>query len=103
MSAMRGDSPEVPGATKESAPPRRATQAAAREFSEPVSLRPGEDAEREAALARMKGWATGLLVLATVVFVVARIFESRYPWLGIVIATAEASMVGALADWFAVT
>jgi len=69
----------------------------------PVSLRPGEDAEREAALRRMKAWATGLLGLASVVFVIARLFESRYPWLGIVIATAEASMVGALADWFAVT
>ena len=103
MSAMRGDSPEGPGAPSESTPPRRAGQAAGRDFSEPVSLRPGEDAEREAALRRMKGWATGLLVLATVVFIIARIFESRYPWLGIVIATAEASMVGALADWFAVT
>jgi uncharacterized membrane-anchored protein YjiN (DUF445 family) len=72
-------------------------------FSQPVSLRPGEDAERERALRRMKAWATGLLVFASVVFVIARLFESRYPWLGIVIATAEASMVGALADWFAVT
>jgi len=69
----------------------------------PISLRPGEDAEREAALRTMKAWATGLLVLATVIFVIAKLFESRYPWLGIVIATAEASMVGALADWFAVT
>ena len=51
----------------------------------------------------MKLWATGLLVLATIVFVVAKLFESRYPWLAIVVATAEASMVGALADWFAVT
>ncbi len=51
----------------------------------------------------MKAWATSLLVLASIVFIVAKLFESRYPWLGIVIATAEASMVGALADWFAVT
>jgi len=72
-------------------------------LSQPVSLRPGEDAERERALRRMKGWATGLLALASVVFLVAKLFESRYPWLGIVVATAEASMVGALADWFAVT
>ena len=28
----------------------------------PISLRPGEDAEREAALRTMKAWATGLLV-----------------------------------------
>jgi uncharacterized membrane-anchored protein YjiN (DUF445 family) len=72
-------------------------------LSEPISLRPGEDAERERALRTMKRWATGLLVLATVVFIIAKLFESRYPWLGIVVATAEASMVGALADWFAVT
>jgi uncharacterized membrane-anchored protein YjiN (DUF445 family) len=78
-------------------------QQSARSLSEPISLRPGEDAERERALPRMKAWATGLLVLATVIFIVAKLFESRYPWLAIVVATAEASMVGALADWFAVT
>ena len=72
-------------------------------LSEPISLRPGEDAERERALRNMKRWATGLLGLATVIFVIAKLFEARYPWLGIVVATAEASMVGALADWFAVT
>jgi len=51
----------------------------------------------------MKRWAAALLVIATIVFFVARAFESRYPWLGIVRATAEASMIGGLADWFAVT
>jgi len=78
--------------------PSRATA-----YSEPLSLRPEQDAEREAALKRMKAWATSLLLLASVIFVVAKLFESRYPWLAIVVATAEASMVGALADWFAVT
>jgi uncharacterized membrane-anchored protein YjiN (DUF445 family) len=34
---------------------------------------------------------------------VAAWLESRYPWLGYVRATAEAAMVGGLADWFAVT
>lgn len=72
-------------------------------LSQPVSLRPEDEAERARALRRMKAWATGLLVLAAVVFIVARLLEARYPWLGIVVATAEASMVGALADWFAVT
>ena len=47
--------------------------------------------------------ATGLLVLALLVFLVARVFEPAYPWLGFVRATAEASLVGGLADWFAVT
>ena len=72
-------------------------------LSEPISLRPGEDEERQRALRRMKRWATGLLLLATVIFVISRLLQPRFPWLGIVVATAEASMVGALADWFAVT
>ena len=51
----------------------------------------------------MKRRATLLLVAATVLFIVTRALESRFPWLGIVGATAEAAMVGGLADWFAVT
>jgi len=51
----------------------------------------------------MKGRATGLLVVVTIVFVVARALEHRHGALGYVRATAEAAMVGALADWFAVT
>jgi len=51
----------------------------------------------------MKRRATGLLALSGVVFAVASVLESRYPWLGYVRATAEASLVGGLADWFAVT
>ncbi len=62
-----------------------------------------DDADRQAQLDRMKRRATGLLVLATAIFGVTRWFESRYPWLGFIRATAEASMVGGLADWFAVT
>jgi len=62
-----------------------------------------DDAERQLKLDRMKRRATGLLVVATVIFVVARIFEHRYPWVAYIRATAEAAMVGGLADWFAVT
>ena len=51
----------------------------------------------------MKRRATGLLVLATVVYIVTRLLEPRYSWLGFLRAMAEASMVGGLADWFAVT
>ncbi len=51
----------------------------------------------------MKRRATGLLVLAAGVFAAAGAYESRYPWLGYVRAMAEASLVGGLADWFAVT
>jgi uncharacterized membrane-anchored protein YjiN (DUF445 family) len=59
--------------------------------------------ERQRSLDRMKRRATGLLVLMGAIFVVARIFEARHPWLGFIRATAEASMVGGIADWFAIT
>jgi uncharacterized membrane-anchored protein YjiN (DUF445 family) len=51
----------------------------------------------------MRRRATGLLVLALAVYVAARLLEPAHPWLGYVRATAEASLVGGLADWFAVT
>jgi len=53
-------------------------------------------------LQRMKMLATGLLVLAGVVYATAILFEARYPWLYYVAAAAEAAMIGAIADWFAV-
>ena len=62
-----------------------------------------DEATRQAQLDAMKRRATGLLIGAAVLFVVARIFESRYSWLSVVRATMEAAMVGGLADWFAVT
>ncbi len=61
------------------------------------------DVERAAALRRMKLLATGLLGLMAVIFVVAWLLQDGRPWLGYVRAAAEAGMVGALADWFAVT
>ncbi len=61
------------------------------------------DQQRLTDLKRMKRVATGLLVLAGVVFVIARVVEEEQSWAGYVRATAEAAMVGALADWFAVT
>src|SRR3989449_10773293 len=62
-----------------------------------------DDAVRQAQLDAMKRQATGLLALAAAVFAGASAFEAQYPWLGYVRATAEASLVGGLADWFAVT
>lgn len=53
-------------------------------------------------LQRMKMLATGLLVAAGVIYVVASAFESEQPWLHYVAAAAEAAMIGAIADWFAV-
>jgi len=53
----------------------------------------------------MKVVALGFLVGATVVFLICTWAQSRgaAPWIGYVRAAAEAGMVGALADWFAVT
>ena len=62
-----------------------------------------EDPNKQIQLDRMKRRATGLLIGATVLFVVTLVLERTYPWLGFVRATAEAAMVGGLADWFAIT
>ncbi|MGH3777772.1 MAG: DUF445 domain-containing protein [Pseudonocardiaceae bacterium] len=53
----------------------------------------------------MKAVALGFLLGAAVVYVVARLYEdpNSAAWIGYVRAMAEAGMVGALADWFAVT
>jgi uncharacterized membrane-anchored protein YjiN (DUF445 family) len=59
--------------------------------------------ERQRQLDRMKRRATGLLVAMGVVFVIASILEPRHAWLGYIRATAEASLVGGVADWFAIT
>ncbi len=54
-------------------------------------------------LARMKRLATALLVAMVCVFAGALYAERWYAWAGFIRAFAEAAMVGALADWFAVT
>lgn len=51
----------------------------------------------------MKWVATGLLVVALAIFLVSHWLEPAHPWLGYLRATAEASLVGGVADWFAVT
>jgi uncharacterized membrane-anchored protein YjiN (DUF445 family) len=63
-------------------------------------LDPGLDAQRRRALRRMRTIAVGLLVLAAVVYLLTL---DRTGFVGFVNAGAEASMVGAIADWFAVT
>ena len=59
--------------------------------------------ERQRQLVRMKRRATGLLVAMAAVFVLTLVLEGAHPWLGYVRATAEAGMVGGIADWFAIT
>ena len=67
-----------------------------------VELSPA-DAERAAALRSMKTLALSLLIAMAVVFAIAFALQERVPWLQYVRAAAEGGMVGALADWFAVT
>jgi uncharacterized membrane-anchored protein YjiN (DUF445 family) len=62
-----------------------------------------DDPRRARDLRRMKRLATGLFLLAAAVFVLCVTLGGGVGWVGYVRATAEASMVGALADWFAVT
>lgn len=69
----------------------------------PTSLLSPADQERRRALRLMKGVALGALILMAVVFAVAFTFQESVPALGYVRAAAEGGMVGALADWFAVT
>lgn len=69
----------------------------------PMALLSPADQERLRGLRRMKAVALGALIAMAIVFVIAFWLQSRYPWLGYVRAAAEGGMVGALADWFAVT
>ena len=63
------------------------------------------DAEKQAQLRRHKALATGLFLLMVAGYAACTWAMRRYtaPWLGYVHAFTEAAMVGALADWFAVT
>ncbi|MGA8245476.1 MAG: DUF445 domain-containing protein, partial [Nocardioides sp.] len=61
---------------------------------------PEADAQRRRGLRRMRTLAVSLLAFAAVVYLVTL---GQHGFLGFVNAGAEASMVGAIADWFAVT
>ena len=65
-----------------------------------LSSEPAADEARRRGLRRMRSVAVSLLVLAAVVYVATL---GRDGFWGYVNAGAEASMVGAIADWFAVT
>ena len=66
-------------------------------------LPPVAASPRAVALARRKRVAVAMLAAAAVLFVAATWMEVRHPhWaFGLLVAMAEAAMIGGLADWFA--
>ena len=63
---------------------------------------PTEEKGRASPYGRMRAWAHGLLLVVFLLFIVARLEPfvwAGWPWLK---AFADAALVGALADWFAV-
>ena len=67
-----------------------------------------DDSEKVRQYAIMRRRATALLAVFAAIFVAAAVAGHMRPlfapfWLGLVRATAEAAMVGGIADWFAVT
>ncbi|MCP2637714.1 DUF445 domain-containing protein [Microbacterium sp. HD4P20] len=69
----------------------------------PTHLLSAADQERRRGLRFMKGVALGALLFMAVLFAVSFAFQQQVPTLAYVRAAAEGGMVGALADWFAVT
>ena len=67
-----------------------------------------DDTEKAIQYAIMRRRATALLAGFAVLFTVAAVVRHVHPdlspfWIGLVRATAEAALVGGIADWFAVT
>lgn len=60
---------------------------------------------KKVQLKKYKWIATGLFLLMAIIFICTTIAQKYYTahWIGYLRAFAEAAMVGALADWFAVT
>ena len=70
---------------------------------QPTRLLSPADLERRRGLRVMKTVALAALLAMGILFVIAYIWQDRVPPLAYVRAAAEGGMVGALADWFAVT
>jgi uncharacterized membrane-anchored protein YjiN (DUF445 family) len=78
-------------------PPEKTTKAAAR-----IAIAGGSVEERRRTLRRARTLATSLLVLMLVIFIATSIGMKHWLWLAYIRAFAEAGMIGACADWFAV-
>jgi uncharacterized membrane-anchored protein YjiN (DUF445 family) len=71
---------------------------------EPIATHGKEyEAAQRRALSKMKVIATSMLIAMAAIFIVSKCLERTYPFLAVIAAFSEAAMVGALADWFAVT
>ncbi|MDE2062098.1 MAG: DUF445 domain-containing protein [Bradyrhizobium sp.] len=79
------------------APPESRAKPASRAMSARATTH-----ERRRALRRARTLATSLLLLMLAIFVATSIGMKQWPWLAYIRAFAEAGMVGACADWFAV-
>ena len=62
-----------------------------------------EDQRRARGLKKMRTLALSLLILATLIFLSTHIFTDNTGVWGFVSRASEAAMIGAIADWFAVT
>ena len=87
-------------------PSTRAHRAAPRYFSPMLVVK--DDSEKVRQYAIMRRRATALLAAFALLFVAMAVLSHARPglapfWIGLVRATAEAAMVGGIADWFAVT
>jgi uncharacterized membrane-anchored protein YjiN (DUF445 family) len=78
-------------------PPENTAKPAARA----VTAGDGVDVRRR-ALRRARTLATSLLVLMLAIFIATSFGVKHWPWLAYIRAFAEAGMIGACADWFAV-
>ncbi|MQY30152.1 hypothetical protein NRB56_57500 [Nocardia sp. RB56] len=108
MEHSAGSSPVLvePGAVA-GPPPRAVAAGPPRRPSPPPDSFAGllDEAGKRRDLRRMKTVATGFLVAATVIYLLCSWLSAHGAgaWVGYVRAASEAGMVGALADWFAVT
>jgi uncharacterized membrane-anchored protein YjiN (DUF445 family) len=87
--------------TDTGAPPPPADKARPELRTSPPPVR--EEQMRMRRLRAMKARATGLLVLMAIAFVLLTRFADDTGWMGYVQAAVAASLVGGIADWFAVT
>jgi uncharacterized membrane-anchored protein YjiN (DUF445 family) len=83
------------------APPETRPKAAP--FSAARALIAGGSVDvRRRTLRRARTLATSLLVLMLAIFIATSVGVKHWPWLAYIRAFAEAGMIGACADWFAV-